>query len=134
MTALRATLLAAIVLVGIGCSSAGEDPSGDPSTSQRRSPTPSGEPAASAERSDLRELCDRFEAATRAGDRAARFEIIVHMAAGEDPRPESHESFFGADRKIWLWAQLATRAEEQRDRPALRLAVEKIHAECASVD
>lgn len=135
MTALRASLIAVLVVVGIGCSSAVEtDPSGDPPASQRQSATPSGEPTASQERVDLREQCDRFETATLAGDRVARFETIVRMAAGDDPRPESHESFFGSDRKIWLWAQLATRAREQRDRPAFRLALEKIHAECANVD
>jgi hypothetical protein len=56
------------------------------------------------------------------------------MAAGEDPRPESHESFFGADRKLWLWAGQALRAAHRGDESPLRLAIERIRAECAGLD
>lgn len=129
------SLLAALVFAGAGCSSVGgSDATGGPSTGQGGSATPSAEPATPEGGSDLRRLCDRFEVATGAGDREAVFETITQMAAGEDPRPESHESFFGSDRKIWLWAQLAARADEERDRPVLRLAIERIHVECANVE
>lgn len=128
----RGLLVAVFLFAGVGCSSTVG--SGDPTPQEQPSATPSSEASTPTDgSSELRELCDRFEANRSSGDREAWIEAIQEMAAGEDPRPESHESFFGADRKIWLWAQLALRANEQRDRPGFRAAIRMIAAQCETV-